>query len=58
MAACYPARDEHGSYIVMEFLDFGGRGPGAYDLGAGLAKMHLAEPTVRLCGCSLYQVLR
>ena len=30
----------------MEFLDFGGRGADAHDLGRGLARMHLAEPTV------------
>ena len=40
------ARNEHGSFIIMEFLDFGGGRSDAHELGAGLAKMHLAKPTV------------
>ena len=35
-----------GSFIVMENLDMQGR-PSMADLGAGLARMHLAEPAVR-----------
>lgn len=34
-----------GYFIVMEYLDFRGQ-PNQADLGRGLARMHLAEPTV------------
>ena len=49
-----------GSFIIMENLDMQGR-PSMADLGAGLARMHLAEPAVRvyfhttgLCSGMLY----
>lgn len=34
-----------GTFIIMEYLDFGGRGSQA-DLGAALAQMHSATPQV------------
>jgi hypothetical protein len=37
-----------GYFIVMEYLDFSGR-PSQRELGRGLARMHLAEPSVRAC---------
>ena len=37
-----------GYFIVMEYLEFRGR-PSQRDLGRGLARMHLAEPSVRPC---------
>ena len=35
-----------GYFIVMEHLDFRGR-PSQRELGRGLARMHLADPSVR-----------
>lgn len=36
-----------GSFIIMEFLEFGARSDQA-ELGRRLAQMHLATPTVRI----------